>query len=119
MTREELVAAEAEIERAMITISNAWYALGVVVGYEEVALKLRTRAGELYTDGRLDDQAKLYRDIADRLDVEAKTQRKEYEREAGAMQAKEGAYADLQRLVNTLVVNVPYDNNGRDSSDIG
>lgn len=119
MTKDEIVTTEAEIHQAVTTISNAWYALGMVVGHEAVSKQLRTISGELFAEGK-DDMAKLYRSVANQIDADAKTMRKDYEREAGAMQAKETAYGDLQRMVNIFATSIPYDdNNGRDSSHVG
>ena len=100
MTKDEIVKTETEIHEAVRIISAAWFDLGIIEGHESVVHQLRTQAGELYAAGGCDDQAKLCRAVAEGLEVECQVKRREYN--AGAMKAKETAYADLQRLVNIL-----------------
>lgn len=109
MTKDEIVKTEASIHDAVNAISDAWFNLGVIDGYDAIIKQLRTKAGELFAGGNHDDQAELYRAMAEELEVVNKLRRRVYD--AGAMLAKETAYADLQRLVNTFATEIPYDNN--------
>lgn len=107
MTKAELVKTEKDIHEAIRAISNAWYELGICTGHEIAARLLRAEAGQLYAEGKNDNQAKLYREIADKLDDLYKTGRKAYD--AGSSQLKETAYEDVQNLVNILITSVPCD----------
>ena len=64
---------------AGVHIDEASYAIGIVVAYEEIAKRLRQRAGSLFAQDQ-DALAKTYRGLAAGYEAEAQTKRKEWEK---------------------------------------
>ena len=68
------------LSQAIHIINDRAYALGKAVAQEEIAYGFRKEAGELFSHGKRDDQARFMRDLATRLEAEAKLMRKEIDK---------------------------------------